>query len=47
MKRAILNLMNNPDERKRIGAEAKKTIIERHLWRHNAERILDIYKRVG
>jgi len=47
MKRTIFDLMDNPDKIKRIGTEARKTVSEKHLWRHNAERIINIYKRIN
>lgn len=37
---AVLRLASDADLRRRLGASARQTAIERHTWRQNAERVL-------
>ena len=39
----MLNLIENKYLRTRLSQNAKKTILKRHLWRHNAEKIITAY----
>jgi len=41
---AILRLTNSRDLRERLGAEARRTAIERHTWKQNAQRVIDGYR---
>lgn len=46
LKKLIIELYNSEELRKKIGACARKSILSRHLWQHNAEHVIDLYKRV-
>jgi len=41
---AILRLSESPELRERLGAAARKTAIERHTWKRNAQRVIDEYR---
>jgi glycosyltransferase involved in cell wall biosynthesis len=45
--RAIDRLMRDESLRRRLGAGARQTVIERYTWRHNASRVFDAMKRNG
>jgi glycosyltransferase involved in cell wall biosynthesis len=40
---AILKLSRSPELRRRLGAAARVTAVAKHTWKHNAERVLDVY----
>jgi glycosyltransferase involved in cell wall biosynthesis len=40
---AIVRLAQSREMRQRLGANARQVAIERHTWRHNAQRVLDAY----
>ena len=40
---AILRLTSSPELREHLGAAARRTAVERHTWKHNAQRVLDAY----
>ena len=40
---AILRLTNSRELRERLGAAARRTAIERHTWKQNAQRVIDAY----
>jgi glycosyltransferase involved in cell wall biosynthesis len=40
---AILRLTTSPELRERLGAAARRTAVERHTWKHNAQRVLNEY----
>lgn len=42
----LLELINNDEKRKRIGQEARKTVFLRHLWKHNAEKVIQAYNEI-
>ncbi len=42
--RAILDLLDDPSARARMGRAGRRRILERHHWRHSAEKLLDIYR---
>lgn len=41
---AILRLTTSPHLRERLGAAARRTAVERHTWKHNAQRVIDAYR---
>ena len=41
---AILKLVESPELRKQLGAEARETAEREHTWTRNAQRVLDAYK---
>ena len=41
---AILRLTTSPQLRERLGAAARRTAVERHTWKHNAQRVIDAYR---
>ncbi|MFH1678408.1 MAG: glycosyltransferase family 4 protein [Candidatus Omnitrophota bacterium] len=43
-KQAILELAEDRERRISIGSQAREVVLKRHLWRHNAKRIIEIYK---
>lgn len=40
---AILRLAGSTEMRRRLGENARRAAIEKHTWRHNAQRVLDAY----
>lgn len=40
---AILRLTASPEMRENLGAAARRTAVERHTWKHNAQRVLNEY----
>ncbi|MGZ5435205.1 MAG: glycosyltransferase family 4 protein [Pyrinomonadaceae bacterium] len=40
---AILRLTTSLEMRERLGAAARRTAVERHTWKHNAQRVLNEY----
>lgn len=40
---AILRLTTSPEMRERLGAAARRTAVEHHTWKHNAQRVLNEY----
>ena len=40
---AIVTLVRDRSLRERLGLRGQRTVLERHTWRRNAERILDMY----
>ena len=40
---AILRLSESKELREKLGAAARRTAVEHHTWRHNAQRVLDAY----
>ncbi|MGQ0762876.1 MAG: glycosyltransferase [Acidobacteriota bacterium] len=40
---AIMRLTRSPEMRERLGAAARRTAVERHTWKHNAQRVLNEY----
>ncbi len=46
LKQAIFRFASNPELRKRLGNNARRTIFERsYFWEHNAEQVVKIYKK--
>ncbi|HEV8139340.1 MAG TPA: glycosyltransferase [Pyrinomonadaceae bacterium] len=43
---AIRQLSRSPQLRERLGAAARKAAVDRHTWKHNAQRVLDAYHTV-
>lgn len=41
---AILRLSGSSELRESLGAAARRVAIERHTWKHNAQRVLDAYR---
>jgi glycosyltransferase involved in cell wall biosynthesis len=41
--RLILSLADHPEERKRMGDQARARVASTHSWRHNVERILSLF----
>jgi glycosyltransferase involved in cell wall biosynthesis len=40
----LCTLIDQAELRRRIGSEARKTIVSRYLWTHNAGRVIEIYR---
>lgn len=41
---SIVRLAGSPEMRERLGPAARQAAIERHTWKHNAQRVLDAYR---
>ena len=41
---AIERLADSPELRERLGAAAREAAVERHTWKHNAQRVIDGYR---
>lgn len=41
---AIVCLSGSAELRKRLGAAARQTAVERYTWKHNAQRVIDAYR---
>ena len=41
---AILRLSESPDLRQRLGVAARRTAVEQHTWKQNAQRVIDEYR---
>ena len=46
LRKCLLDLINDSHKREKIGKEARNTVLSRHLWRHNAERVVQMYNGV-
>ena len=44
---AILRLSGSRDLRERLGAAARHAAIERHTWKQNAQRVIDVYRALS
>ncbi|HEV2904724.1 MAG TPA: glycosyltransferase family 4 protein [Pyrinomonadaceae bacterium] len=44
---AILRLTKSPELRERLGAAARNAAVERHTWKHNAQRVIDAYRELN
>ena len=44
---AILRLSGSRDLRERLGAAARRAAIERHTWKQNAQRVIDVYRALS
>ncbi|HEV8136628.1 MAG TPA: glycosyltransferase, partial [Pyrinomonadaceae bacterium] len=40
---AIRQLAESGELRRRLGTNARETAVQKHTWKHNAERVLDAY----
>jgi glycosyltransferase involved in cell wall biosynthesis len=43
---AILDLLNNPDERQRLGHNARRQAVEQHSWAAYIRRLESLYQTV-
>jgi len=43
LKDAIGRLSSSKELRERLGAAARRAAVERHTWKHNAQKVLDAY----
>lgn len=41
---AIMELVNDPERRKRMGKEARRRVLEQFTWKKAAEEVVDVYK---
>ena len=41
---AIRRLAESPELRQRLGTNARETVVQKHTWTHNAQRVLDAYR---
>jgi len=41
---AIRRLAESPELRQRLGTNARETVVQKHTWKHNAQRVLDAYR---
>ena len=39
---ALIRLIEDQEQRKQLGRNARQTVYKKHLWIHNAQRIVDI-----
>jgi glycosyltransferase involved in cell wall biosynthesis len=46
LENCLLQLLKNNEKRNNIGEEARKTIFSKHLWRHNAEKVIQAYDEI-
>ena len=42
--KAIILLAESSDLRHTLGVKARKAVVEKHTWKHNAQRVLDAYR---
>jgi glycosyltransferase involved in cell wall biosynthesis len=47
LRRCLERLLDDAELRARLGANARRKILAQHLWRHNAEKVLQIHQRVA
>jgi len=47
LKDAIVRLSSSKELRESLGAAARQAAVERHTWKHNAQRVLDQYRVLG
>ncbi|MCG8667892.1 MAG: glycosyltransferase family 4 protein [Pseudomonadales bacterium] len=43
---AVMELVKDKDKQVKIGQDARKLTQEKHLWSHNAQRVIDIYDSI-
>jgi PEP-CTERM/exosortase A-associated glycosyltransferase len=43
----IVELAEDPDLRRHLGANARRHVLEHHTWERNAERYLEVYRSLG
>lgn len=46
LKDAIVRLSSSKELRESLGAAARRAAVERHTWKHNAQRVLDAYREL-
>ena len=46
LRRCLLDLIDDDQKREKIGKEARKTVLSKHLWKHNAEKVLETYNKI-
>jgi len=46
LKEAILRLSSSKELRQSLGDAARRAAVERHTWKHNAQRVLDAYREL-
>jgi len=46
LKDAIVRLGSSKELRESLGAAARRAAVERHTWKHNAQRVLDAYREL-
>ena len=44
--RILNNVVNDEGKRKILGNNAREKILKQHLWKHNAQKVLEIYRKV-
>ena len=44
LREAIVRLSSSKDLRESLGAAARRAAVERHTWKHNAQKVLDAYR---
>jgi glycosyltransferase involved in cell wall biosynthesis len=47
LREAILRLAASRELRERLGTAARRTAVERHTWKHNAQRVIDAYRALS
>jgi glycosyltransferase involved in cell wall biosynthesis len=45
LKMILAEAMADPEKRRRLGVAARQNIMERHTWRHNAKRVIDLVQK--
>jgi glycosyltransferase involved in cell wall biosynthesis len=46
LKEAIVRLSSSKELRQSLGDAARRAALERHTWKHNAQRVLDAYRQL-
>jgi glycosyltransferase involved in cell wall biosynthesis len=46
LRKCLLDLIDDPHKREKIGKEARNNVLSKHLWRHNAERVVQMHNGV-
>lgn len=46
LKFCLIDLINENEKRRRLGIEARNTILSKHIWNHNVNKIIMIYKAI-
>lgn len=46
VRNAIMYILNNPDEAKKMGENGKRAIIQKYNWEKQAEILIDVYEKV-
>jgi len=46
LRAALVNLIENQERREELGTKARAHVLQNHLWRHNAEKVMSLYEEI-